>query len=76
MIRSLPSARSTATECELSEPEEPGCSPYDRSFWLAHAANTLVAVAAGLNYRYADFVTFLGGSELHLGWIVGVGMVG
>ncbi len=76
MIRSLTIAPSTATECNLSEPEEPGCSPYDRSFWLAHAANVLVAVAAGLNYRYADFVTFLGGSELHLGWIVGVGMVG
>lgn len=76
MIRSLAPAPSSATECDFSEPEEPGCSPYDRSFWLAHAANTLVAVAAGLNYRYADFVTFLGGSELHLGWIVGVGMVG
>lgn len=76
MIRRFGSAPSRATECELSEPDEPGCSPYDGSFWLAHAANTLVAVAAGLNYRYADFVTFLGGSELHLGWIVGVGMVG
>lgn len=76
MIHSLRSVSSSATECSLSEPEEPGCSLYDRSFWLAHAANTLVAVAAGLNYRYADFVAFLGGSELHLGWIVGVGMVG
>ncbi len=76
MIRPLQSVPSAATECGLSEPEEPGCSPYDRSFWLAHAANTLVAVAAGLNYRYADFVGFLGGTEFHLGWIVGVGMVG
>lgn len=76
MIRSLPTVPSAATEGGLSEPEEPGCSPYDRSFWLAHAANTLVAVAAGLNYRYADFIGFLGGTEFHLGWIVGVGMVG
>ena len=76
MTYSLQSVPSTATECGLSELDEPGCSLYDRSFWLAHAANTLVAVAAGLNYRYADFVTYLGGSELHLGWIVGVGMVG
>ncbi len=29
-----------------------------------------------LLYRYADFVTLLGGTEFHLGWIVGVGMVG
>jgi MFS family permease len=27
-------------------------------------------------FRYADFIVFLGGSEWHLGWIVGVGMVG
>ncbi|HUT93340.1 MAG TPA: MFS transporter [Thermoguttaceae bacterium] len=39
-------------------------------------ANTAVMVAIALLYRYADFVTLLGGTELHLGWIVGVGMVG
>ena len=33
-------------------------------------------VAVALLYRYADFVTLLGGTEFHLGWIVGVGMVG
>ena len=27
-------------------------------------------------FRYADFVTYLGGSEYELGWIVGVGMLG
>jgi MFS family permease len=27
-------------------------------------------------YRYADFVSVLGGTELHLGWIVGVGWIG
>ena len=27
-------------------------------------------------FRYADFVTCLGGSEYELGWIVGVGMLG
>lgn len=36
----------------------------------------LVMVAIAVLYRYADFVTYLGGSELHLGWIVGLGMVG
>ncbi|MBN2476207.1 MAG: MFS transporter [Pirellulales bacterium] len=43
---------------------------------MAYAANTLIMVAVSLLYRYADFVTLLGGTELHLGWIVGVGMVG
>ena len=32
--------------------------------------------AWSLLYRYADFVRLLGGTEFHLGWIVGVGMVG
>jgi MFS family permease len=45
-------------------------------FWRAYVANTMVMVAVALLFRYADFVAFLGGSELHLGWIVGVGMVG
>ncbi len=36
----------------------------------------LIAAAVSLLYRYADFVTLLGGTEFHLGWIVGVGMVG
>ncbi|MFZ1934743.1 MAG: MFS transporter [Thermoguttaceae bacterium] len=49
---------------------------YDRPFWLAYAANLLLASAASLLFRYADFVTLLGGTEFHLGWIVGVGMVG
>jgi len=51
-------------------------SPYGRPFWLAYLANWLVMVALALLYRYADFVTLLGGDEFHLGWIVGVGMVG
>jgi MFS family permease len=49
---------------------------YDRPFWLAYLSNLLLASAASLLYRYADFVTLLGGNEFHLGWIVGVGMVG
>ena len=54
-----------------------GCPrPYGRAFWLAYISNTLVTVGVALLYRYADFVTYLGGSEFHLGWIVGVGMVG
>jgi MFS family permease len=51
-------------------------SRYGRAFWLAYASNALICVAIALLYRYADFVTYLGGTEFHLGWIVGVGMVG
>ena len=51
-------------------------SPYGMPFWRAYVANTAVMMAFALLFRYADFVTLVGGNELHLGWIVGVGMVG
>ncbi len=49
---------------------------YDRSFWLAYLGIALMMTGYGLLYRYADFITFLGGSEFHIGWIVGTGMIG
>ena len=55
---------------------EPPVSTYGRPFWLAFTANLLVATAVALLYRYADLITYLDGTEFHLGWIVGVGMVG
>ncbi len=33
-------------------------------------------ITVSLMFRYADFITFLGGTEYELGWIVGIGMVG
>ena len=62
-------------------PIPPTASPsrgaaYDQTFWLTYLANTSLMVAISLLFRYADFVTHLGGDELNLGWIVGVGMVG
>jgi MFS family permease len=51
-------------------------TPYGRPFWYAYLANLLVMIAVSLLFRYADFVSVLGGSEWHLGWIVGIGMVG
>lgn len=56
--------------------ETPPRTVYGRPFWLAYVANVLIMVAISLLFRYADFVSLLGGTELHLGWIVGVGMVG
>ena len=35
-----------------------------------------MTLAMALLFRYADFIALLGGSEWHLGWIVGIGMVG
>jgi len=69
---------------EASAVSPPGADPdlyesgeaYGRSFWLAYVANIILMAAIALLYRYADFVTVLGGSEVHLGWIVGLGMVG
>ena len=51
-------------------------SPYTFRFWLAFASSVLGSLGFVLLYRYADLVNFLGGSELELGWIVGIGMVG
>lgn len=45
-------------------------------FWCTYAANSLMMVAISLLYRYGDFVSYLGGSEVDLGWLVAAGMVG
>jgi MFS family permease len=49
---------------------------YDRAFWLAYAANTLLMIGVSTLFRYADFVRLHGGTPFTLGLIVGVGMVG
>ncbi len=51
-------------------------SVYDRNFWLCYLANTMLMIAVSLLFRYADFVTHLGGGERQLGLIVGTGMIG
>jgi MFS family permease len=45
-------------------------------FWFSYVANTLMMVAVSTLFVYADFVRSLGGSELQLGRIVGIGMIG
>jgi MFS family permease len=39
-------------------------------------SSLMMSAAVSILYRYADFVAMLGGTEFHLGWIVGIGMVG
>lgn len=67
-----PPSQLSASETRDSEPR----SGYGPPFWCAYAANVLVLVAIALLFRYADFITLLGGTEFHLGWIVGVGIAG
>ncbi len=50
--------------------------PYGPSFWWTYLANIGLMVAVSLLFRYADFVAFLGGTEMHLGFITGLGMFG
>ncbi len=73
------SSRSPATPPDSLPPISPPgqkSGPYGVTFWRAYMANLLVMVAMALLFRYADFVTLLGGSEWHLGWIVGTGVMG
>ena len=49
---------------------------YGRAFWLTYLSLASLMIAVSLMYRYADFITFLGGGEWELGAVVGVGMIG
>jgi len=49
---------------------------YDVTFGFTFVANVSLMSAVSLLFRYSDFVQISGGSELHLGWIVGIGALG
>lgn len=55
---------------------ESAASIYNRTFWMAYAANVLLVTANALTFRFAEFVKFLGGTEGLTGQIVSVGIVG
>lgn len=58
-------------------PDEGEANPYLGSlFWMAFVAHLMLCMVQAVLFRYADFVEVLGGTELHLGRIVGLGMVG
>jgi MFS family permease len=61
---------------EIASPPDAGRTAYDLPFWLAYTSYMLAVAAVAILFRYADFVALLGGTELELGWIVGVGTVG
>ena len=54
----------------------PSDQPFGADFWCAYLANTSLMVAVCAMFRYSDYVTYLGGGEYELGWIVGIGMLG
>ena len=66
MLSASPSAR------EILPPGASRAGLYDATFGLCYVANMLVTMGVSLLFRYADFIRFLGGSELQLGLIVGV----
>jgi len=48
---------------------------YNRLFWLTFAANTVLVLANALTFRFAEFVTFLGGTEQMTGSVISVGVL-
>ncbi|MHB8970841.1 MAG: MFS transporter [Pirellulaceae bacterium] len=76
--RTCPAALATsATGGKIRTPlDDATPNIYGPDFWLCYVANAMLMIAVSLMFRYADFVTYLGGSERELGMIVGVGMSG
>lgn len=72
----LPPAGQDGASLSVRAAADASKAAYGWDFWFAYLANSAMMIAISLLFRYADFVTFLGGTELQLGWIVGVGMVG
>lgn len=68
------SASAKTVDAALAAGDRP--APYGTPFWWSYVANSLISMAVALLYRYADLVVLLGGTEYHLGWIVGIGMIG
>lgn len=56
--------------------DQPTSTVYNRTFWLAYAANLLLVTANALTFRFAEFVKYLGGTEALTGQIVGAGLIG
>lgn len=66
----LPSSTSLSGDSAETEPPL-----YTRVFWLSYLANALGVMANALTFRFADFISSLGGKEFHSGWIVSTGVI-
>lgn len=58
-------------EPKLKEP-----TIYNRTFWVAYAANLCLVSANAMTLRFANFVEFLGGNNAQAGYIVSIGALG
>ncbi len=56
--------------------ESESAAIYNRSFWLAYAANMSLVAANTLTFRFAEFVDLLQGTKTDTGWIVGIALAG
>lgn len=74
MKTAAPPAKKTLAPALSPQPAQP--RKWGASFWFTYGSNTSMMAAVSLLYRYADFVLSLGGTELRLGLIVGLGMIG
>ena len=66
----------TAISPALAPAPEAGTSIYNRVFWLAYLANVSLVSANALTFRFAEFISFLGGTEQVAGTVVGAGVAG
>ena len=57
-------------------PEDADPAHFRFSFWMVYVAHFSMTLATTMFYRYADFVTLLGGTLYDLGWIVGLATCG
>ena len=71
-------ADSPAVTAQSKSPALPASEEraYGKSFWATYVANVALMMAVSLLFRFADFVSLIGGGELLLGWAVGIGTVG
>ncbi|MCA9070346.1 MAG: MFS transporter [Planctomycetaceae bacterium] len=72
---------SEPTAGEPAEPDRPAPDNssgtiYNHVFWLAYAANVSLVMANALTFRFAEFISWLGGTEETAGTIVSVGIIG
>jgi MFS family permease len=61
---------------EAETTADPQTRIYNRDFWMAYASNLLLVTANAINFRFAEFVTSLGGTEGDVGLIAGAALYG
>src|SRR5262245_15942865 len=67
--------RMNASSYSTPAPAADGEAIYDRSFWLAYAANLMLVCANSLPFRFAEFIASLDGTEELSGEIVRAGLI-